>query len=64
MPVINATFIKKKILLIYYTKKEEFMQLLFGNFRLATNFLTGNWKPGGEKIPHPHQRHLRDDVNS
>jgi len=20
----------------------------------ATNSLTGNWKPGGERIPHPH----------
>ncbi len=30
------------------------MQLSFGSFRLATNSLTGNWKPGGERIPHPH----------
>jgi hypothetical protein len=36
---------------MYYTKKGEFMQLSFRSFRLATNFLTGNWKPGGESIP-------------
>jgi hypothetical protein len=44
--VIKATFIDKTIF-YYYTKKEEFMQLLFGNFKLATNSLSGNWKPGG-----------------
>jgi hypothetical protein len=39
------------------------MQLSPRSFRLATNSLTGNWKPGGRES-HPHQRHLRDAVNS
>jgi len=34
-----------------YTKKGEFMQLSFTSFRLATNSLTGNWKPGGSYSP-------------
>jgi len=49
---------------IYYTKKEEFVQLLFYNFRLATNSLSGNWKPGGERIPHPHHLLLGEARNS
>jgi len=50
---------------MYYTKKGGFMQPTF-NIRFAmhaTNSLTGNWKPGGRES-HPHQRHLRDAVNS
>jgi hypothetical protein len=39
------------MLSIYYSKKGEFMQLSSRSFRLATNSLTGNWKPGGESIP-------------
>ena len=30
------------------------MQLSCRSFRLATYSLTGNKKPGGERIPHPH----------
>ena len=37
------------------------MQLLFRVFRLATNSLTGNWKPGGS-ILHPHQLLLRKAI--
>jgi hypothetical protein len=38
------------------------MQLSPRSFRLATNSLTGNWKPGGERIPHPHQLLLKKAI--
>jgi len=47
---------------MYYSKKGEFMQLSPRSFRLATNSLTGNWKPGGERIPHPHQLLLKKAI--
>ena len=41
---------------MYYTKKEELLSTPLGRSAMhATNSLTGNWKPGGERIPHPHQ---------
>ena len=35
------------------------MQLSFGSFRLATNSLTGNWKPGGSIPQAPRHPALR-----
>jgi len=46
------------MLSIYYSKKGEFMQLSSRSFRLSTNSLTGNWKPGGRES-HPHHLLLR-----
>jgi hypothetical protein len=43
-------------------KKESLCNSPLGLFRLATNSLTGNWKPGGERIPHPHQLLLRKAI--
>jgi hypothetical protein len=40
-------------------KKESLCNSPSISFRLATNSLTGNWKPGGERIPHPHHLLLK-----
>ena len=57
-PVTGAW--KALILPLNYTRKKEVSLL---SFRLATNSLTGNWKPGGS-ILHPHHQSLREIGNS
>jgi hypothetical protein len=47
--------------LISILKKEAVVNPL-KKFRLATCPLTGGKKPGGERIPHPHQLLLRKAI--
>jgi len=48
--------------MVLYKKREVYATSLY-KFRLATNSLTGNWKPGGERIPHPHHLLFKEARN-
>jgi len=61
--VIKATFIYKILFILLYKKRGVYATPPRFRFcRLATNSLTGNWKPGGS-ILHPHHQFFEEIGN-